>query len=131
MARALDAMQTGYETGMEAKCSEVGMLRGELEKALEQARYERQRADALVDRLLERDARVAAVAPEARALADAKTVQSVKTVEKLFDEINLAGEDLPDRIAEPQITEFAGGGKGGIDLSGPAARTTPEPAAMH
>ncbi len=73
----------------------------------EQLRYERARADGLVDRLLVRDARVAAVAPSAVAAAVHKDAESVKVLSKIFDEINLTGVDLPP--SEQRAVDVAGG----------------------
>ncbi len=73
----------------------------------EQLRYERARADGLVDRLLVRDARVAAVAPSAVAAAVHKDAEAVKKLTAIFDEINMAGVDFPSK--EQRAFEMAGG----------------------
>ena len=73
----------------------------------EQIRYERARADGLVDRLLVRDARVAAVAPSAVAAAVHKDAEAVKKLDKIFDEINSAGVDFAP--PEQRSFEMAGG----------------------
>ena len=73
----------------------------------EQLKYERARADGLVDRLLVRDARVAAVAPSAVAAAVHKDAKAVETLTKIFDEINMAGVDVPP--SEHRAFDMAGG----------------------
>jgi hypothetical protein len=73
----------------------------------EKLKYESARADGLVDRLLVRDARVAAVAPSAVAAAVHKDAESVKVLSKIFDEINLTGVDLPP--SEQRAVDVAGG----------------------
>ena len=73
----------------------------------EQLKYERARADGLVDRLLVRDARVAAVAPSAIAAAVHKDDEGAKVLRKIFDEMNSAGVDFPP--PEQRSFEMAGG----------------------
>ena len=73
----------------------------------EQLRYERARADGLVDRLLVRDARVAAVAPSAVAAAVHKDAEAVKKLTAIFDEINMTGVDFPAK--EQRAFDMAGG----------------------
>src|ERR1035437_3306001 len=59
----------------------------------EKLKYERARADGLVDRLLVRDARVAAVAPSAVAAAVHKDAEGAKKLAAIFDEMNSVGVD--------------------------------------
>lgn len=73
----------------------------------EQVRYERSRADALVDRLLVRDAKVASVAPAAVAAAAHKDAKAAEQLKKIFDEINLAGVESPS--TEQRSIDIAGG----------------------
>lgn len=72
-----------------------------------QLKYERARADGLVDRLLVRDARVAAVAPSAIAAAVHKDAEAAKVIAKIFDELNSAGVEFPS--SEQRSFEMAGG----------------------
>ena len=73
----------------------------------EKLRYESARADGLVDRLLVRDARVAAVAPSAVAAAVHKDAEGAKVLRKIFDEMNSAGVDFPPQ--DSRSFEVAGG----------------------
>ena len=73
----------------------------------EKLRYESARADGLVDRLLVRDARVAAVAPSAVAAAVHKDAEAAKVIAKIFDELNSAGQEFPG--PEQRSFEIAGG----------------------
>src|ERR1035437_7898982 len=59
----------------------------------EKLKYESARADGLVDRLLVRDARVAAVAPSAVAAAVHKDAEGAKKLAAIFDEMNSVGVD--------------------------------------
>ena len=73
----------------------------------EKLKYESARADGLVDRLLVRDARVAAVAPTAVAAATYRDEKAAEQLKKVFDEINSAGVDFP--VKEQRSFEIAGG----------------------
>lgn len=73
----------------------------------EKLKYESARADGLVDRLLVRDARVAAVSPSAVAAAVHKDAKGAEVLRKIFDEINSAGVDFP--APEQRSFEIAGG----------------------
>ena len=84
----------------------VGLVRSSA-KLEEQLRYERARADGLVDRLLVRDARVAAVAPSAVAAAVHKDAEAVKVISKIFDDLNATGVDSPAK--EQRAFDVAGG----------------------
>lgn len=91
-----------------AKENEVIQLR-QINTGLSEAlRYERARADALVDRLLTRDAKVSAVAPHAIAAAVERDEVAVKALKEAFSGLAEVGE-IPE-AKEARAFDFAGGG---------------------
>lgn len=96
-----------------AKQAEIDGLMKRVAQLEKDWAYERSRADALVDRLLVRDARVAAVAPAAVAAAvehDLLEGRKRGALQEIFDDVARVGEDPPP--AEARAFDFAGGGKG-------------------
>ena len=104
---AVSAINSSHAVSIGALSNEIVALKRTLAAAEEQLRYERARADGLVDRLLVRDARVAAVTPSAVAAAVHKDAEAVKKLTAIFDEINMAGVDFPSK--EQRAFEMAGG----------------------
>lgn len=87
--------------------NEINGLRRTATLLEEKLKYESARADGLVDRLLVRDANVAAVAPSAIATAVHKDAEAVKKITAIFDEMNAAGVDFPEK--EQRAFDVAGG----------------------
>lgn len=97
-----------FEIALGAKENEIRYLKNTLEKLEEELSYERHRADALCDRLLVRDARVASVSPAAVELAKHKDEVAVKALRETFEGLNDVGEIPPP--TESRAFSFAGGG---------------------
>lgn len=96
-----------------AKQAEIDALRAQISRLEKDLAYEKSRGDALVDRLLVRDAHVAAVAPVAVAAAAERDVETAKKrsqVQAVFDELATIG-DLPPARPEARAFEFPGGGR--------------------
>lgn len=111
---AVDATAQARELVLAAKQAEIDFLKSHIAKLERAVQYEKTRADTLVDRLLVRDAKVAAVAPAAVAAAvekDVKTAARRDEVQRVFDEVASVGAD-PVPPAEPRAFDFAGGGRG-------------------
>lgn len=104
---SLKAIEVSHDIALGALRNEIASLRQATGKLEEQLRYERARADSLVDRLLVRDARVAAVAPAAVAAAVHKDAEGAKVLKEIFDEMNKAGVDFP--APEQRAFDLAGG----------------------
>lgn len=111
---SVEATAQARDVLLAAKQAEIDFLKSHITKLERAIQYEKTRADALVDRLLVRDAKVAAVAPVAVAAAvekDTKTAQRRDEVQRVFDEVASVGAD-PTPPAEPRAFDFAGGGRG-------------------
>lgn len=110
---SIQALGDARDLVVAAKQCEIDRLQARVD-ALEKAlAYERARADALVDRLLVRDAKVAAVALAAVAAATEKDLAMGKTrnaIQEVFDKLADLGE--PPAPGEPRAFDFAGGGEG-------------------
>ena len=106
-ALAISALNSSHALSVGALSNEIVGLKCANGKLEEQLRYERSRADALVDRLLVRDAKVASVAPAAIAAAVHKDEQAVKKLKEVFDELNLTAVDFPAQ--EHRSFDLAGG----------------------
>lgn len=94
----LKAKDEAFALAIAAKDHEIEVFKAANSRLIEELNYERAKADGLVDRLLVRDAKVAAVAPaaiEAGKLKDAVAVQRFKEVEKLFDSLGDIGGEVP------------------------------------
>lgn len=110
---AVRVLGESRELVVAAKQCEIDALKAQLSTAEAALKYERARADALVDRLLVRDAKVAAVAPAAVAAAVESDIALGKKrdeVQKIFDNLATVGAEPPP--GEPRAFTFAGGGKG-------------------
>lgn len=109
-ALALSAFNESHNLSMNAKESEIRSLK-EINAGLSEAlKYERARADALVDRLLQKEAHVAAVAPLAAHVAKHQDEAAVKKLNEIFESLNDVGEvPPPSRGAEGRAFEMAGG----------------------
>lgn len=105
---ALGAMGEAHKLVIEAKEVEVSILRKQVAELGEALRYERARADNLVDRLLVRDAKVAAVSPAAIEIAKAKDEETYKRLKETFEQLNDVGM-APVSVKEPRAFEMAGG----------------------
>lgn len=107
-ALALAAFNDSHALAISAKENEIRYLK-EINNSLSDAlKYERAKSDGLVDRLLVRDARVAAVSPAAVEIAKHKDVEAVKKLTEIFDQMNEMG-DVP-APKETRAFEFPGGG---------------------
>ena len=104
---AVSAKDSSHALAVASLQNEIIGLRRTATLLEEKLKYESARADGLVDRLLVRDARVAAVAPSAVAAAVHKDAEAVKKLDKIFDEINSAGVDFAP--PEQRSFEMAGG----------------------
>lgn len=103
----ITAFTSAHAIALGSMSNEIASLK-EINSALSEAlKYERARADGLVDRLLVRDARVAAVAPSAVAAAQLKDDLAIKQLKVVFDELNSAGVDFPAK--EHRAFDMAGG----------------------
>lgn len=108
---SVKSLRDAYELALGAKESEVAALKRQVEDLEQRLKYERSRADALVDRLLVRDAKVLAVAPAAVEAARQKDEVAVKRLTEAFEQLNGVGEIPPAVMgAEPRKVEFAGKG---------------------
>lgn len=106
-ALALAAFDQSHRLAVGALGNEIASLKRENASLTEQLKYERARGDALVDRLLERDARVAAVAPAAVAAAAQKDVVVAEKLRKTFESLADVADIPPAR--EHRAFEIAGG----------------------
>ncbi len=104
---AVSAKDASHALAVASLQNEIIGLRRTATLLEEKLKYEAARADGLVDRLLVRDARVAAVAPSAVAAAVHKDAEAVKVFKEVFDELNKAGVDFPP--PEQRSFELAGG----------------------
>lgn len=89
------AKDDSFRIALGAKECEIEVLTRTISDLAEQLKYERARADSLVDRLLVRDARVAAVAPVAIDIAKHKDSEAVKKLTEIFSSMNEMGADVP------------------------------------
>ena len=101
------AKDDSFRIAIGAKECEIEVLARTISDLAEQLKYERARADSLVDRLLVRDARVAAVAPVALDVAKHKDAEAVKKLTEIFDSMNEMGDVIP--APEARTFEMAGG----------------------
>jgi len=115
-AISLSAFDAAHGISMGAKEVEIEALTRVIADLAEQLKYERARADGLVDRLLVRDAKVASVSPSAIELAKYKDTQAVKKLGEIFESINEMGAEVP--IKETGVFEFAGGGSAAMSGTG-------------
>lgn len=104
------AMNESFGLSLSSKHNETVMLSALIDRLTEEVKYERARADSLVDRLLLRDAKVAAVAPAAIAAAAERDKVAVEKLKETFAGLAEVGE-MPDPTApgEPRAIEVAGG----------------------
>src|SRR3990167_8413395 len=82
-AIALSAFDSSHRIALGAKETEIEALTRTIVDLTAQLKYERARADNLVDRLLVRDAQVAAVAPAAVEIAKHKDEVAVKKLKEV------------------------------------------------
>ena len=92
---------------MAAKQSEIDYLKKQVDLLQEQLKYERIRADGLVDRLLVKDAKVPPVTPEAIAHTDPAVKEHVNKLKEAFDNLGDVGEIPGD--GEVRAFEIGGG----------------------
>ena len=104
---AVSAKDASHALAVASLQNEIIGLRRTATLLEEKLKYEAARADGLVDRLLVRDARVAAVAPSAVAAAVYKDEKAAEQLKKIFDEINMVGVDFPAK--EQRAFDMAGG----------------------
>ena len=104
------AKDDSFAIAIGAKENEIASLRERIETLTEEVSYERHRADGLVDRLLMRDAKVAAVAPAAVAAAAERDKVAVARLKETFAGLAEVGEmPSPDAPGEPRAFDVAGG----------------------
>lgn len=106
-ALALAAFDASHHIAIGAKEVEIASLRKTIDQLSEQLSYERAKADGLVDRLLVRDAKVAAVAPAAVEVAKYKDEAAMKKLKEIFDDMNAMGAEVPAK--ENRAFDLAGG----------------------
>lgn len=110
---SVTAQEWAFTLAIAAKDHEIEVFKTANEKLIEELKYEKARADALVDRLLVRDAKTFAVSPqavEAGKLKDSVSVEKLKTIDKLFNELNDVGSDFPsESTTDPRSFSIAGG----------------------
>lgn len=106
-ALALSAFNESHQIAIGAKENEIRYLKTTLEEVRKKLDYERAKSDGLVDRLLVRDAQVAAVSPAAVELAKHKDVEAIKVLRDTFAGLNDIGEISAPK--EPRAFELAGG----------------------
>lgn len=94
-ATALAAVDASHRVALGALDNEIQALKRLINQLNEQLSYERAKSDGLVDRLLVRDAKVAAVAPAAVEIAKHKDEQAVQKLKELFDGLNDVTADIP------------------------------------
>lgn len=104
VVRTKDSAQ---ELILAAKESEIRSLKNQIENLEAQLKYERVKSDGLVDRLLVRDAHVAAVAPAAVELSKQKDEQAAARLKVVFDQLNDIGDAVP--VRDPRAFDLAGG----------------------
>lgn len=104
----LAAKSEALDLIMGSKESEIRALKVQIEDLVGQLRYERSRADTLVDRLLAKEAHVAAVAPQAAHIAQMREDEVVKKLKVVFDGLGDVGEMPPPR-GEARAFDMAGG----------------------
>lgn len=104
---AISAKDASHALAVASLQNEIAGLRRTATLLEEKLKYESARADGLVDRLLVRDAHVAAVAPTAVAAAAYKDEKAVEKLKEIFDEMNSAGVDFPEK--DQRAFEMAGG----------------------
>jgi len=106
-ALALSAFHDAHNLAIGAKGNEIISLQQRINELKEQLSYEKKRGDHLVDRLLQKEAHVAAVAPMAEHLVKHQDEEMVKKLKVVFDEINSVGQEVP--TPESRVFEMAGG----------------------
>ena len=107
-ALALSAFNESHVLALAAKENEILYLKNDLEDLKTQLKYEKARADNLVDRLLIKEAKVAAVSPMALEAAKEKDEHAVKNLKIIFDQLNDVAAEIPAK--ETRAFDFAGGG---------------------
>lgn len=110
--QALSSYIESFKLALSAKETEVAFLKRQIADLQQSIRYESKRADALVDRLLIRDAKVFPVQPLAEEQAKKEQEAVFAKLQEVMDEVNMTGEDVPEIPAAPQQTTFAGGAEG-------------------
>ena len=109
-AVALAALHQARELAVSAKQAEIARLDAQISDLKEELRYEKKRGDTLVDRLLQKEARIAAVAPVAEHVVKHQDAEAVKRLKVVFDEINSMDAHIPP-VSEGRAFEMAGGTK--------------------
>lgn len=111
-ALALSAFNEAHSLVIGAKESEIRVLKLQVEDLAGQLKYEKSRGDALVDRLLQKEAHVAAVAPLAAHVArkqDEDAVAGMSKIKVIFDELNSVSDSIPPPRGEGRAFTMAGG----------------------
>ena len=108
-ALAISALIDAHRIALGCKEVEITALKNSIAQLTQQLSYERSRADGLVDRLLVRDAQVAAVSPAAIEIAKHKDEEAVKKLSEIFDQLNEVAAEPPTNKVEPRAFDLAGG----------------------
>lgn len=106
-ALVLSAFDSSYRLSLGAKEIEIEALTRLIADLGAQLKYERARADNLADRLLVRDAHVAAVSPAALETAKHKDEVAVKKLREVFDQLNDIAVEVPAKTH--RAFDLAGG----------------------
>lgn len=109
--KTVAAYAEAFNVSLSAKQDEVAILKRQIADIEEQVRYQTARADALVDRLLLRDAKVYPVQPIAAEQAKKQQEAAIKALSEIGDQLAQVGEDEPGTL-EPREHVFAGGASG-------------------
>lgn len=127
--QAVTVILDAQKVQLASRDREIAFLNQHIADLKQYGQYEKARADAAIDRLLVRDAKVFPVAPAATAAMEAakKESQILKSkVETIFESINGAGEDgLSDD--QPTKITFPGGGQALLSPDGKVIPRPPKP----
>ena len=107
-AHAIDAIKKGHEVAISAKEQECKILRSEIANLNVMLEIERHRANAAIDRLLVKEAKVYPLGnpnPETKVKED----QVRKKLDEIFSEVNQVGEDVGHEYIGDKVV-LAGGG---------------------
>lgn len=111
---AVEAIREGHKVALSAIATENAFLRAEVASLKHDLAIETARSQALVDRLLVRDAKIYPVQPiatEAVKAAQAEKDKIGKEISKVFDQMSSVGEDAPEVAQSSQQVDFDGGGR--------------------
>ena len=111
---AVAALKEAHQIALQALSTENIVLRKIVHDQHEELNLEKARNQALVDRLLVRDAKVFPVQPiaqEAVKAMEADRVRITKVLDDVFAQTNTVGEDIPEKPQGAAEVNFGGGGR--------------------